>query len=326
MNLFKYFLGFLIVIIIGQIYNKYKHKIGYNTIENNNYLINKYLLNNNNEDINLNIDQKPLLWIYTNINYNSRVWKSFYSRSSYDINQPYINLCINTIVEKCSDSFNVFLINDQSFSDILIDWDINFDTIPEPLKTNYRNLALCKILYLYGGFVIPSSFICKTDMIELYNTSIYNTGFFTCEIPSKIYYANLKKMTPTFLFLGAEQKNPHMYDVIKNLEVVVSTEFTNENKFMGINEEILYKHINQKTLTLVDGSLIGTKDKYNNTISIDNLLGDSYIYFNTNIAGIYISEEDVLTRTKYQWFSVLPIKDILESNMILSKHILLSCN
>lgn len=37
------------------------------------------------------------------------------------------------------------------------------------------------------------------------------------------------------------------------------------------------------------------------------------------IYGIQIPRDELLKRIKYQWFTILPIKDILESNVILSK-------
>ena len=326
MNLLKYFLGFLIVIIMGQIYNKYKDKIGYNATEENNYLINKYLLNKDeNTEIDVILDQKPSLWIYTNQEYNSRKWKSFHSRSSYDINQPYINVCINTIVEKCGDSFNVFLINENSFNEILDNWPFDMDSIPEPIKKNYIDLAFCKLLYNQGGIIVPASFICKHDLIDIYNNSIYN-GPFTFEVRNNIYYANLNKMAPTFKFFGSEKNNNVLYDIIKNLEINVSKEFTHESKFMGTNEELLYKHISTNNISLIDGKLIGTKDNNNKEVTVEKLLGDNYVEFSPNMHGFYIPEEEILTRTKYNWFASISVEEILNSNMVISKHILLSCN
>jgi hypothetical protein len=37
------------------------------------------------------------------------------------------------------------------------------------------------------------------------------------------------------------------------------------------------------------------------------------------IFGIQIPRDELLKRIKYQWFTILPVKDILESNVILSK-------
>ena len=44
-----------------------------------------------------NDDGLPIIWIYVPHNYNARNWLSFGSRSSYDTNEPYMNLTIKSI-------------------------------------------------------------------------------------------------------------------------------------------------------------------------------------------------------------------------------------
>jgi hypothetical protein len=42
------------------------------------------------------------------------------------------------------------------------------------------------------------------------------------------------------------------------------------------------------------------------------------------LVGIYIPEDEILTRPKYQWFSVLPSEQILQTKCIISKYIMAS--
>ena len=328
--LFKYFMGFLVIILIGQVFNKYKYHIGNSSISTNNYLINKYLLNkdnsiNNNVDVDIHVDQKTPLWIFVNTKQNSREWESFFSRSNKNVNQPYIQLCINTIVDKCSKSFNIFLITDDSFSDIIDNWKINMDLIPEPIKSNYRNLALCKILYNYGGLIVPSSFLCKKDLYPFYYNNVDSKGIFSCEIKNDIIYSDFKHSTLSYKFLGANENNDTLLKIIKDLEIITSTEFNDENRFMGKSDDIIKNEALNKNLTPVNGKFIGTKDKNNKIVTLDNLLSDKRIEFSDELVGIYIPEDEVLTRPKYQWFSRIPLNEILEGNLAISKEILLSC-
>ena len=66
------------------------------------------------------------------------------------------------------------------------------------------------------------------------------------------------------------------------------------------------------------------EDNDNNNVVIDELLGSSYINFSDNIVGIYIPADEVLRRTKYEWFARLSNDQLLESDIIVAKHILLS--
>ena len=78
---------------------------------------------------------------------NSRLWSSFYSRTSHELNQPYLHLTIKSIIEKCGESFNICLIDDQSFEKIIPGWTINLDNLASPIKNHIRQLALARMLY-----------------------------------------------------------------------------------------------------------------------------------------------------------------------------------
>ena len=60
-----------------------------------------------------------------------RGW-DFYSRNSKRLNQPYKDLCVESIVNHCSDSFKICLIDD-SFGRIP-DWNICMDSLADPVK------------------------------------------------------------------------------------------------------------------------------------------------------------------------------------------------
>ena len=66
------------------------------------------------------------------------------------------------------------------------------------------------------------------------------------------------------------------------------------------------------------------KDTNNKPVLIENLLGNNHVSFNKNMFGIYIPNDDILNRIKYQWFSRLNKRQIVEAKTIISKFILLS--
>ena len=90
---------------------------------------------------------RPKIWIHTKYEYNSRKWKSFYSRSSYDLNQPYLHLTIKSIINHCGDDFNVCLIDDDSFGKLIPSWDIDMSKTVEPVKSHLRELGMVQLLY-----------------------------------------------------------------------------------------------------------------------------------------------------------------------------------
>jgi hypothetical protein len=51
---------------------------------------------------------------------------------------------------------------------------------------------------------------------------------------------------------------------------------------------------------------------------------EEYLDLACDAVGIYIPEDEVLNRTKYQWFAYLSKEEILNSRMIISKYIMAS--
>jgi hypothetical protein len=102
----NYLIGVIVIMVISYVGTLYKQS--FETMNNDEYeLIRKYLLNDS-----------PLL---DSINRNSGFTRntsitlgtgSFGSRSNTELNQPYIHLCIKTIIGNCGDDFHIVLIDD----------------------------------------------------------------------------------------------------------------------------------------------------------------------------------------------------------------------
>ena len=97
-NYMTYFYYFIILLVVLYLYQRYKNKMDrengvddYNAIQN-------FLLNDP-DDVDTKKLKKPILWIHIDYTYNSRSWLSFGSRSSLDLNQPYLYLTVMSIIK-----------------------------------------------------------------------------------------------------------------------------------------------------------------------------------------------------------------------------------
>ena len=73
-------------------------------------------------------------------------------------------------------------------------------------------------------------------------------------------------------------------------------------------------------MNLVGGEVIGVKTKKRQPILLENLIEEDYLDLSPHCVGIAIPDEDVLARTKYQWFAAMDVQSILEGGFILSKY------
>lgn len=229
----NYIILFVIIISLGILYQKYLEKQS-NMIEYDNYSeIKKYLL----KDKTLDKSKKPILWIYIPHEYNSRNWLSFGSRSSNELNQPYLYLTVKTIIKNCDESFKIVLIDDGSFEKLIPNWNINMSLLVDPIKGYVRQLAMAKLIYTYGGLNVPISFLCFRDLISLYNKGTNDDTMFVCENYDTNITSTNKLFYPDANFMGAKKENDTLKEFINFMEQTISNDFTAETKFLGEFDE-----------------------------------------------------------------------------------------
>ena len=105
----NYVILFVILISLGILYQKYLEKQSTIAAFDDYGEVKKYLL----KDKSLDKSKKPILWIHIPHEYNSRNWLSFGSRSSTELNQPYLYLTVKSIIKNCDQSFKIVLIDDD---------------------------------------------------------------------------------------------------------------------------------------------------------------------------------------------------------------------
>ncbi len=313
MKYLKYVVMYLVLIFVSKLYNKYKkYYLEDENIKHYN-IVNKYLLNNNS----LAKNNKPYLWIHNIFEINSNNWSSFGSRNTKCMNQPYKYMTIKSIIDKCSNDFNVCVIDDNIFTKIIPKWNIDINLIAEPLKTNIRKLAISQILYIYGGLLVSDSFICYKSLFDLYKKGVENDKLLVND-PNVLSINNKTNIK----FIGCKKNNKVMKDYILKLEKINSTDFTLENKFLQEENKIFNCN---KNVNIIPNQYIGINDADNIKITLDKLMGNTYFELIDDVYGLYIPDEDILKRTKYQWFSRLSTEQILLSDTMLGKYFLL-CN
>jgi len=310
---------YLVIILAGVAYGRYKKsQEGINMSDDYN-LVKKYLLN----DKSLTDTRKPFMWVFIDYEVNARNWSSWGSRNSTNLNQPYMYLTIRSIVEQCGKSFNVVLVDDAAFQRLLPNWTIKVQNLPFPLKQHLRDLAMAKVLYKYGGMTVPASFICLKDLKPAYSELLKGAGktMFAGEFVSR---NDSVAFFPDSKLMGCTKESPVMQQYIAYLEPLVSSDYTNEYEFLGQNDRWLYKQIIAKKMSMLCGTLIGTKTMNGAPVVIETLLGEEDVDFAKGAYGVYVPEDQILNRLAFQWFARLSPRQVLTSNTVVGKYLLLS--
>jgi len=314
----------IIFIVAAYLYQRYTAKQFNNTTEQENYsTLQKYLINDG-TTLDNSKDERPILWIPLHYEYNSRNWQSFGSRSSFDLNQPYLYLTVKSIINQCSDSFRICLIDDESFSKLLPNWKINMGGISSPVLDYMRQLGLTSLLNHYGGLLVPASFLCFRDLIDMYNTGTSNNKICICETIDRNITSTSYNWYPNLYFMGAQKGAPVLRELMDFMQRTISNDYTAQAEFLGdFNRWIQYR-VKKHQVTIIDGKMIGTRTMEDEPIIVDDLLSNNYLDIYASAYGIYIPADEILKRTKYEWFARLSQRQVLESKVIICKYILLA--
>ena len=282
-------------------------------------LLHKYLLNDN-----ALTGNKPIIWIHIDYNINARNWESFGSRNSHELNLPYLYITIKSIINHSSSDFNICLIDDNSFSKLIPGWSINFNNLAEPVKSHIRDLALTKILYYYGGMLVPNSYLALKNLYNLYEMGMRDHSVFVMETVDRGNTATFVDTFPNHKFIGCKKHDPTIKNLMLYMERLCSSDYTNEMEFLGQINRWCFQQVELNNIKLLDGKLIGVKQNNNKNVLIEDLMQSSYINFNVSLQGILIPKNELLLRTKYGWFNRMSPKQLYNSNIILCKYMVLS--
>ena len=307
-----------LIIIASYVGNNFKNQFAESSDEYD--MIKEYLLN----DSPLYGSNKPKIWIHSKYDINARKWLSFQSRNTKNLNQPYLHLTIESVINHCSNDFHVCLIDDETFSKLIPGWDIDITNLAEPSKSIVREIAMLKLIYIYGGMVVPDSFICTSSLKPLYLHGIQNNMPFVCETINRTTNMQNKQrpvFLPGLLIYGAERHNPTISLISEFVhEQNNSSHITNENIFNGNTQHFLKKLIQDGKVNLIDGKKIGIKSKDDKPIFLDDLMEEKFLNLSGSF-GIYIPSDELLKRNKHNWLAVLSKEEIYNSNIAISKYL-----
>lgn len=268
-------------------------------------IVSKYLLQE------IPSDGRDIIWIHIDESINARKWLHWGSRNTTSVNQPYIHLTLKSIIENANGNFKVCLVDDNSFSKLLPDFSLQLSAIPEPSKLYIRKIAMLQLLHNYGGIIIPMSYIACKPIDMLYNT-LRTSEVFVCKTQQPQINCMQEQCFPDISFMGSKKQSIVLKEVIERLQHVYSNDFTEEKSILHKETEILESYISSNAITIISPQTIGCEDKYGNIVTLNNLFSETPIEYAENMNGLLIPFKELLSTSKYNWFSVSSIEDIYQ--------------
>lgn len=279
--------------------------------------------------------KKPMLWIHVEREWNARSWHHFFERGSNNINQPYLYLTMKSIVDRCGDHFNIAVIDDDSFFNLLPDWNVDMSRVGDPVKTHMRNLAIAQLLHKYGGLTVPPSTICTHTLAPMHAHGISKgRSMYLGQFANNDQYRfdgdpqNVEQKTQSGRFkvdtaiMGCTPGSPSMLRLVKFLEMQQGADYSSDADFADTTTTFCNELVEHDFAHIIDGRMLGTRTKKNKAVTVHDLMGNTYVDFDLpTLYCIHVPHKEILRMPKYSWLAYMNVTDVLESNTIVGKWI-----
>ena len=98
---------------------------------------------------------------------------------------------------------------------------------------------MSKLLYSYGGMIVPPSFICLRNLYPIYSIGISNMSMFSGELVSTSNTSAITSFFPSMKIMGCEKESRVMGHFINYLERAISGDYTSELEFNGGPQKLM---------------------------------------------------------------------------------------
>jgi hypothetical protein len=130
---------------------------------------------------------------------------------------------------------------------------------------------------------------------------------------------------PDIRMMGAAKNSESIKEFIEYLKKNQQTgHFSSDADFLGKSSYWTMNKVISQKMELVGGELIGVKSQKRKPILLENLMEEEFLNVHDSLIGIYIPEDEILIRPKYQWFAVLSSEEVLKTKAIIAKYLMAS--
>jgi CMP-2-keto-3-deoxyoctulosonic acid synthetase len=119
--------------------------------------------------------------------------------------------------------------------------------------------------------------------------------------------------------MGSNAENSELAKYINVYSNELTKDFV-ENHNFDIN------YFKRNNIPYIDGRLIGTKTRYNDKITIEDLMSNKKIILDKKHIGLYIPHEQLIKRRVYNWYCKLSEEEVLKCQVFISYYMLSMSN
>jgi hypothetical protein len=137
-----------------------------------------------------------------------------------------------------------------------------------------------------------------------------------------------KQYSPSTKMMGCKKFDPVMKEYMDYMMEVTGHDHTQDMDFTGETTRwwLAKQEAAPTAVSLIPPEELSVKTTTNKPVLIEDLLSDTDVPLSPTAAGMYIPEQEILKRSKYQWFARLSPQQVLESHTLIGKYLLVKAS
>jgi hypothetical protein len=251
----------------------------------------------------LSTSKRRKIWIYLPLEKNARVWENFGSRTSTRLHLSLLNICVKSIIDWCSQSYDIILFTDQDISEIL-KTKVDLSTLSGDILEKHRHLYILEILYQYGGILVPPTLYLRNNL----KTQDLGDRLYVCDTVNTSHVSGSSRI-PSAVIMGSPEKDCQLREYIDSL-------------YKEDNEEYNKNYFLKNKIFVIDGTVFGTKDKSGKNVTLDDLMSNKKIKLPEYNVGLYMPCKELLERNYYKWYCKMSERQVLKTDCAFSYYMI----
>jgi len=181
-------------------------------------------------------------------------------------------LCAYSVIAYNSKNFNIVLLTDDDLPLLLPGWSTNLKAIPEAAQQQARDVAMLRVLYYYGGFLVPSTYGATAPLSNVLSSPSLLPNDMVAAFEAPVIDAAMKRaFAPSVRFMYSAPLNKTLRRLVDELTVHTGTE-AQVAAFHDAGAKAMDRLVQEGKVRVWSGKLVGTQDVDGNAVSLSEAI------------------------------------------------------
>jgi len=221
---------------------------------------------------------KPKLWIHLSTDPSipfpngTELTSPDFGATTFDKVPGIEKLCAYSIIAHNSKHFNIILITDDDLPLLLPGWSTNMQALPEAAQQYTRDVAMLRVLYYYGGFLVPATYGATAPLTNVLSSFSLLPNDMLAAFQAPVIDAAMKRaFAPSVRFVYSAPLNKTLRRLVDELTVHTGTE-AQVAAFHDAGAKAMNRLMQKGKVRVWSGKLVGTQTAEGNAVSLSEAI------------------------------------------------------